>query len=137
MMEQKGIVLEVTGTKALLRVYPDEACLHCRLCDAAREIELPVESMPRGVRKGDAVTVSSTMAPSLLIGLVYGLPLIFLLGGYVLGTLLFPHVGESGGVGGAALFFIVSLALVRAAGRRLNHREKILVSPLQKEKSDL
>ncbi len=136
-MEQKGIVLEINEIKALIQVYPDEVCLHCHLCDAAREIELPVESMPRGVRKGDAVTVSSTLASSFLIGLVYGLPLIFLLGGYVLGTLLFPHEGESGGVGGAALFFIVSLALVRAAGRRLNRREKILVSPLQKEKSDL
>lgn len=136
-MEQKGIVLEINEIKALIQVYPDEVCLHCNLCDAVREIELPVESIPRGVRKGDAVTVSSTLTSSFLIGLVYGLPLIFLLGGYVSGTLLFPHEGESGGVGGAALFFIVGLILVRAAGRRLNRREKIIISPLQKEKSDL
>lgn len=133
-MAGKGIVRKITATKALLSVYPDEACLHCRLCDAAVDMEIPVESIPHGVSEGDEVTVSATLAPARLAGLVYGLPLLFLLAGYALGILFFPRGGESGGIGGAAVLFVVSLGVVRAAGRRLHRREKIIITPCQKEK---
>ena len=133
-MAGKAIVREITATKAILSVYPDEACLHCRLCDAARDMEVPMESMPRGVSEGDEVTVSATLSPSLLAGLVYGLPLLFLLAGYALGVFLFPRAGESGGIGGAAVLFTVSLGVVRAAGRRLHRRERIIITLCQKEK---
>jgi|MTBAKSStandDraft_2_1061841.scaffolds.fasta_scaffold08610_3 positive regulator of sigma E activity len=133
-MAGKGVVREVTATKAVLMVYPDEACRHCLMCDAARDMEIPIESLPEGIKEGDEVDVSATLAPSLLIGLVYGLPLLFLLAGYLLGIFLFPRGGESGGIGGAAVLFTVSLAVVRTVGRRLHRREKIIITSCRKEK---
>ena len=131
-MGKTGIVEEITETKIILRIYADEACAQCQMCDDGQEMELPRELLPQGISTGDAVTVSASLAPSLLIGLVYGLPLLFLLGGYFLGIFLFPRGGEGGGIGGAAFLFAVSLAVVRMVGRRLNRRAKILITPCKK-----
>jgi positive regulator of sigma E activity len=128
-MDKKGVVDSIGEQSVVIRVYPDEGCSHCGLCDARQDLLLKKERLPAGLRPGDAVWVRTSVSFYRVIALLYGLPLLFLIAGYIAGQLLFPGRGEWPGISGAVLGFAFSLQVVRIRGHRLDSKENIQILP--------
>lgn len=104
----KEIVNDNMVKVALLRQTACKNCGQCGICGAQRpgtEL-LALASNAIGAETGDIVEVESAAGSSIKVALVvYALPCIFLVLGYLLGQAM--HLGEMANVGMAALGIVV------------------------------
>ncbi len=91
------------------------AALPTIMADAENEI---------GARAGDTVLVASASAPVLgLAAIMYLLPMVLLLAGYVMGQLL--GLSELGSIGTAALAFALSVCIMILVDRQLKRSRAV------------
>ncbi|MGE5573750.1 MAG: SoxR reducing system RseC family protein [Bacteroidota bacterium] len=126
-MEERGKVIEVQGEVARVEVTRHEACRHCKACDFGRTDRIVVEATNRaGARPGDEVELE--LESSRVLGaafVAYMVPLLFMVVGIYLGTVLARATGRAGSASllGAALGLALlgaSYGVVYAYGRRVN-----------------
>ena len=97
-------------------------CHKCSGCGAAKEAILLKADNPIGAREGDLVNIRSETAPVLKAAAVlYMLPLVLFIGGYLAGMAL----GVSGGLTGG-LAFLLSIVLIVVYDRRMAKQEKTI-----------
>lgn len=126
-MEERGKVIRVQGEVATVEVTRHEACRHCNACDFGRTDSIVVEATNRaGARPGDEVELE--LESSRVLGaafVAYMVPLLFMVVGIYLGTVLARATGRAGSASlfGAVLGLAllgVSYGVVYAYGRRVN-----------------
>ncbi len=91
-----GIVLEAANGRAKVKLIPSESCEECSakiFCKPSDENSKIVEVIdPFGVRQGDEVTINIEGSDLFKASLkLYGIPLVLLVGGIVLGLNLFNN----------------------------------------------
>ena len=117
-MEQtvKVISCHADGTARVVHIRESACsgdCHQCAGCGAVKESIYLTAQNPIGARVGDRVRLESRSAPVLLAAAVlYILPLILFLGGYLLGKLLWNT-----GIWTGALGFVVAVAIAVAYDR--------------------
>ncbi|MDZ7271456.1 MAG: SoxR reducing system RseC family protein [candidate division KSB1 bacterium] len=121
-MREYGQVVAVDGDRAQVKVVRGDKCGECQVCRAFGEGGGIMEARNRiGAAVGDLVEVE--VSPKTVVGhsmLLFIVPLVFLMLGYVLGRALpWPATGgaEMRGILGAFLFLTLSFFLVRAYDR--------------------
>jgi len=113
---ESGIVIEVSEGRAVVRLERKEKCHSCTICKPAEGGMLMEARDPVGVKPGDHVLINRPPEAILKATfLIFGLPLIAMLGGALLFRFIFPDKGEGlwalgGGLGlvvsfGALLFY--------------------------------
>ena len=138
-MREEAVVIDVSGTRATVTIESKSHCDHCRLCtvgeDGQRMLEAdnkvsasPGEKVILEVPPGQIVTTSLV---------VYGLPLVALVGGVVLGYFLAGNLGipekrEPLGFAFGIAGLVLSLIGVRLYDRALSR--KGISSPVIVEK---
>lgn len=126
-MEQLVRVKETYADGTALVVHIRESacsgdCHKCSGCGAAKEAILLTAENPIGAGKGDLVSIRSETAPVLKAAVVlYMLPLVLFIGGYLAGM----AVGISGGLCGG-LAFALSIVLIVFYDRRMAKQEKTI-----------
>ena len=126
-MEQLVRVKETYPDGTALVVHIRESacsgdCHKCSGCGAAKEAILLKADNPIDARTGDLVNIRSETAPVLKAAAVlYLLPLVLFIGGYLAGMVM----GISGGLTGS-LAFVLSVALIVFYDRRMAKQEKTI-----------
>ena len=117
-MLQRGFVLAADDQTAVVRFRRSSACGHCHACfgEGAEEGEIALAN-PLHARPGDTVELQ-IHARSVLTAsaIAYGVPLIALLAGALLGSLW----GDMGTAVGGLLFTAGAFLLLRALNGRLS-----------------
>ncbi len=116
-MEETGVVLSTNGTEATVMFERTEACKKCGACKLGQDGEMLLRVDNRlGAKAGDRVSVAleerQLFAASLL---AYGLPLVGLLGGLGLGSLLsrmMPALNPDAAMVGGALVLTAAAFMV-------------------------
>ncbi len=125
-MEERGIVINSGQGRARVRIQRSQNCEGCHGClyqDAGDHVEAEVHD-PLGVSPGDHVCIETEgVNPVKASLLLFGVPIVLLFAGYLVGAALAPVVGLAGsgeglGIGGAALFFAASFAILLPISRR-------------------
>lgn len=134
-MKRTARVVNENGV-LMAEVLREEACAHCHGCDLGRKERRLYPLNGEGFREGDEITLElsdRTLSKTSL--LAYGLPLVCLLAGLVLGSLLFSQ--EWAQALSAILMLGVGLAILaatekkrRATGQYVCRAEK--ANPTQK-----
>lgn len=118
-----GLVIAVSDGQAVLRFERGKMCKRCGACLAvgAREMEMTLNNT-LGVAVGDRVSVQLSGAQVAGASLIaYGIPLLLLLAGILLGSLVSDFAALAGGIGGC----VVSALLLRLLDRRLRRRKTL------------
>ncbi|MEG1547165.1 MAG: SoxR reducing system RseC family protein [Clostridia bacterium] len=108
-MKQTGKVIETRGEIAIVRFCRSDACGHCNACFAigSREADIEIENV-LGAAAGDTVVIElhggSVLRASLLM---YGIPIVALICGVVLGSIWGDLYAALGGVLFAAGTFFI------------------------------
>ncbi len=125
-MEERGIVINSGQGRARVRIQRSQNCEGCHGClyqDAGEYVEADVHD-PLGVAPGDRVCIETEgVNPAKASLLLFGVPIVLLFAGYAVGAALAPAIGLAGsgqgvGIGGAALFFAASFAILLPISRR-------------------
>ncbi|NEX20101.1 SoxR reducing system RseC family protein [Thiorhodococcus mannitoliphagus] len=133
MLEESGVVTDVSGERARVRTERKRACGNCAVNDACgtsllehffgrRPVELTVLNQV-GARVGDRVTIG--IRESSLLGAAvaaYLVPLLALMLGAAIGQSLGGAWAESASLLGAALGFVLALLWLRGYSVRLAGR---------------
>jgi sigma-E factor negative regulatory protein RseC len=129
-MREQGVVTRLIPPDAVeVSLQASEACGRCGACHPASEGRVGIEAaaLP-GLREGDGVEIEiSTGGVVAASFVVYLLPVLFLIAGYVLGSRLAGFIagglsGESGGIVGAMVLFAASFGIVRRYDRHVRRR---------------
>lgn len=108
-VRQKGIVIETKGKKATVRFKKTDACGHCNACFRFGSNEADIEmDNALGAKKGDEVYIdmhANTVLKASAI--VYGIPIIALLIGVVIGAQFGDIYAAAIGVALCALSFLL------------------------------
>ena len=153
MIIEQGIVEEIRGRKALVRIQKSAACAGCPTRDSCevgsdRPMRIEVANDP-GARVGDRVEISMPAATLMKLSLmVYFLPVVALVAGAVTGNALagYLHADPTaasvagGGLAMAMTYFVLKW-MDRGAGVRETYRPRMTRvfhgsgphSPLEKE----
>ena len=136
-MTQVAQVKEIySNGQARVAVVRKGACSHdCSKCGGCT----PTAALPTvmadadnrvGAHVGDTVLVESDSAPvSGLAAIMYLLPMVLLVLGYVMGQLL--HLSELGSIGTAALAFALSVGILILVDRRLKRSRSMTFRIIQ------
>lgn len=133
MREEYGRVVALDGAVATVRVGRHAECSSCGACGGARQAVVEAENAA-GAAIGDAVRFEFR-EQSVILGafMVFVWPLIFAAFGGALGFLAAPSIDasvDSSATGGAVLFFLLSLVVVKKfdkkAGRDAAARPRIV-----------
>lgn len=121
MKEEYGRVVALAGSLATVRVGRHAECSSCGACGGARQAVVEAENAI-GAAVGDAVRFEFREA-NMLVGafMVFVWPLIFAAAGAAFGFLAAPSIDvdvDSSAVGGAVLFFLLSLFFVKKFDRK-------------------
>lgn len=126
-MEQLVRVKEARadGTALVIHIRENACsgdCHKCSGCGAAKEAILLTAQNPIGAEAGDLVNIRSETAPVLKAAVVlYMLPLVLFIGGYIAAMVL----GFSGGLWGS-LAFLLGIGLIVCYDRRMAKQEKTI-----------
>lgn len=115
-MKRTARVVNENGV-LMAEVLREEACAHCHGCDLGRKERRLYPLNGEGFREGDEITLElsdRTLSKTSL--LAYGLPLVCLLAGLVLGSLLFSQ--EWAQALSAILMLGVGLAILAATEKK-------------------
>lgn len=127
-MEKEAWVAALEGDSVRVRFFQHASCRNCGGCltteNPENEMLIP---MPEGtrVKPGDRVKIFMESSVFLRAAfLVYLVPILFFLAGYVVGDMFFglfgmESSGEAGGVVGGLFFLFLSFLSVRLFDRRL------------------
>jgi sigma-E factor negative regulatory protein RseC len=129
-MREQGVVTRVIPPDAVeVSLKASEVCGRCGACRPHAEGRVGIEAAAiAGVKTGDAVEIEiSTGGVVATSFVVYLLPVVFLIGGYIFGSVFadffsFRIADETGGIAGAVLFFAVSFWIVRWYDRDVRRR---------------
>jgi len=129
-MREQGVVTRVVQPDAVeVSLKASEACGRCGACHPGTEGGVCIEAVAvSGVKTGDAVEIEiSTGGVVATSFVVYLLPVVFLILGYMFGSALAGFFtiwisGETGGIAGAIFFFAVSFGVVRWYDRHVRRR---------------
>jgi positive regulator of sigma E activity len=121
-VREKGKVVEVTGSRAKIRLEPSEACKDCPSCNFCRPVGSVriVEAENRiGAHVGDEVYIEISPRESLIaIFLFFGLPVLLGLLGLLIGIQYSEGHSIFFGVGAFAIGLIVAKLINNILGRR-------------------
>lgn len=115
-MKKTARVVNENGV-LMAEVLREEACAHCHGCDLGRRERLLYPLNGEGFREGDEITLElsgRTLSKTSL--LAYGLPLLCLIAGLLLGSVLFSQ--EWAQALSAILMLGVGLAILAATERK-------------------
>lgn len=129
-MREQGIVTRVIPPNLVeVSLKALEACGRCGACHPHTEGRVGIDAVTiPGVKLGDVVEIEiSTGGVVAASFVVYLLPVVFLIAGYIFGSKLAGFFsigisGETGGIVGAVLFFVVSFWAVRWYDRDVRRR---------------
>ena len=129
-MREQGVVTRVIPPNAVeVSLKASEACGRCGACHPHAEGRVSIEAVTfAGVKTGDMVEIEiSTGGVVATSFVVYLLPVVFLIAGYIFGSTLAGFLSdrisdEKGGIAGAILFFAVSFWVVRWYDRDVRRR---------------
>jgi sigma-E factor negative regulatory protein RseC len=129
-MREQGIVTRVIPPDVVEISLPaSEACGRCGACHPDAEGRVGIEAVAvSGVKIGDAVEIEiSTGGVVKTSFMVYLLPIVFLIAGYMLGSALTDFFsisvpGETGGILGALFLLTASFWVVRRYDRHIRSR---------------
>ena len=119
-MQDKGKVIELIGSDAVVEFEANSACAKCGAClNAGHGMMRALVKNPLNAKVGDSVEVE--ILPVFVIGasfLIFIFPLLFLIAGYFLGYYLFPLFlkevsSQNAGIIISFLFFFVSWFFIR------------------------
>jgi len=139
-MGETGQVVDVMGDSIKVQMARTEACAKCGACTAglSREEMLITARNLCGAKLGDRVIIELDGGSFLsAVAIMYGIPLLALIFGFLAGQLLARHAGfgeyELAGFGTGLLLMVISYALIaRGEKRRPKHRYE----PVAKEIAD-
>ena len=120
-MREQGVVTRIIPPDGVeVSLQASEACGRCGACHPNTEGRVCIEAVAiSGVKTGDVVEIEiSTGGVVATSFVVYLLPVVFLIMGYIFGSTLdglfsIRISGETGGIAGAILFFVFSFGVVR------------------------
>jgi sigma-E factor negative regulatory protein RseC len=129
-MREQGVVTRVIPPDVVeVALQASEACGRCGACRPVSEGRVGIEAVAvSGVKTGDVVEIEiSTKGVVAASFVVYLLPVVFLIAGYIFGSVLggFFSIrvsGETGGIAGAILFCAVSFGVIRRYDRDVRRR---------------
>ena len=129
-MREQGVVTRVIPPDAVeVSLQASEACGRCGACHSASEGQVCIEAVAvPGVKTGNVVELDiSTRGVVATSFVVYLLPIVFLIGGYIFGSVLAGFFsikvsGERGGIVGAIIFCAVSFGVIRWYDRDVRRR---------------
>ncbi len=120
--DHAGVVTSLQGALAKVHFQRGSMCAHCGACLAVgeKEMEILADNSTAGAKPGDLVTVELSAGKVLRASvLAYVIPLIGLVAGVLLGSLLSEIAGVILGVGLCAL----SYALLRILDKKFQKRQ--------------
>ena len=127
---EEGVVMEVHEGRATVRIDKSSSCARCKAGCMERSGAMVTEANNlAGAGVGDTVRVEFNAKAALNASLaVFGIPLLALLLGVILGSFIADQAGYQEqkqflSIGIAAVLFFLSFALVRAYDRRVEKDE--------------
>jgi len=129
-MREQGVVTRVIPPDVVeVSLQASEACGRCGACHPATGGRVGIEAVGvSGVKTGDVVEIEiSTGGVVATSFMIYLLPVVFLIAGYIFGSVLVGFFsirvsGETGGIVGAILFCAVSFGVIRWYDRDVRRR---------------
>jgi positive regulator of sigma E activity len=129
-MREQGVVTRMMPPNLVeVSLKASEACGRCGACHPHAEGRVGIEAAAiSGVKTGDRVEIEISTKGVVATSFVdYLLPVVFLIAGYIFGSTLAGFFaigisGETGGIAGAVLFFVVSFGIVRWYDRDVRRR---------------
>ncbi len=128
-MEEKGKVLEINGNTVKVEVESAACgeCDHYRICNPTGEKKTIELRNDAGVKAGDRVTVAIDNAVfSRVAVLVYGVPVLGLVAGYLIGERVFGS--EPAGIAAGTVTFIMVYVVLAVLDRTVFSRKDRLNS---------
>jgi sigma-E factor negative regulatory protein RseC len=129
-MREQGVVTRIIPPDVIeVSVQTSEACGRCGACHPGTEGRVCIEAVGgSGVKTGDVVEIEiSTGGVVATSFVVYLLPVVFLIAGYIFGSKLAGFFsirisGETGSIAGALFLLTVSFWVVRRYDRHVRRR---------------
>ncbi|MBC2580352.1 SoxR reducing system RseC family protein [Clostridium sp. DJ247] len=126
--EAEGVVIEVSGNIAKVKVNRHGECKNCGACPGDNAAVLEVQNKIRA-KPGQRVVLEIRETNMLKAAfIVYILPLISILVGCVIGTLLSEKIHQSKityQIGGGIVAFIISVIYIKVFDKNTGKNEKI------------
>lgn len=129
-MREKGVIARVISPGIVeISLKSSEACGRCGACHRDETGSASLEAVDAlGAKQGDTVEIEiSTQGIVTASFVVYLLPVVFLIAGYMIGSMTaafapLPVSGEEAGITGSVLFFAVSFIVIRWYDRGVSRR---------------
>jgi sigma-E factor negative regulatory protein RseC len=129
-MRERGVVTRIIPPDVIeVSLQASEACGRCGACHPGAEGRVCIEAVGgSGVKTGDAVEIEiSTGGVVATSFVVYLLPVVFLIAGYIFGSTMAGFFsirisGETGGIAGALFLLTASFWVVRWYDRHVRRR---------------
>jgi YHS domain-containing protein/positive regulator of sigma E activity len=127
-MKEVGTVVSVDRGTATVEFVPKEACEHCgakSFCHPEPGKMLAEALNELGAQVGDVVTMETEVGASVLAAtLVFLVPIVGLIGGYLLGRAYWGT--ENGGVLGAVILLVLSVGVLAYVDRKILRPRRFL-----------
>ncbi len=127
-MQEKGIITSVEPSdQATVKLVRDKKCQGCHACDLFGDGSASIRAVNSiGAKPGDIVEVNIGSDKVLFSSfIVFLLPILLMIAGYVVGYHIFSprgYTGEEYGIGGAAIAFLLSLVISKQIDKSVSKK---------------
>ena len=135
---EKGTIIEIHGNTATVRIDKASSCAHCKAnCMEQSGSMIAEAANPAGAQEGDTVLLTLNSRAALTASLItFGIPLLALLLGVVLGNFMANEISFQGNpqllsIGAGAILFILSFIPLRIYDRRIKESGECSVTVIE------
>jgi positive regulator of sigma E activity len=112
-MKKRACIHKIEEKKVHLTIQDEKDCKSCGLCSGNQSITLHRKYFPSDVKKDDIVEIEYNISQTLSAFLIFFLPLIFMIAGFIIFNSIFL-LNEGISILGAVAGLVVSVGIIKA-----------------------
>ncbi|TYB30439.1 MAG: SoxR reducing system RseC family protein [Candidatus Mcinerneyibacterium aminivorans] len=132
-MKKKACVNKLSDDKVILSIYEEDKCESCGLCGGEQTISLKKEYFQSEIQKGDFVEIEYKLNKTFAAFLVFFLPLIFMIVGYIIFNTVFL-LGENLSILGSVAGLILSAGVIKIFDIKNRNKGKPEIKLIRRQK---
>lgn len=121
-MIKTGCIQEIKKEKVIVSILNEEGCKNCGMCNGNQIIKLKKNFFPENIKVGDNIAIEYNLNKTLSVSLIFILPIIFMIAGYILFNTFF-NLSEGLSILGSLLGFIISILTIKIID--INFKDRI------------
>ncbi|SRR6056297_1113996 len=132
-MKKKACINKILDDKVILTIYDEEKCESCGLCGGEQHVSLKKEYFPPDIQTGDFVEIDFKLNKTFTSFLIFFLPLISMIFGYIIFNSVFL-LGENISILGSVAGLILSAAVIKIFDIKIKNKGKPEIKLIRRQR---